>query len=182
MEEFMRPTVALAATLLMVSSPAALLMVASPAAAQEIAELKDVQVSLAQAIAAAEAAATGGRTVDAELERADGRPVYHVTVIRADGATTYVVDGVSGKVTGRRDENALTELFEYRPPPAGGEGAVPLGRAVELAEAAVQGRATEAEVERSWRGDRYEVELRRPRGEVEVELSALTGEIIEVED
>ncbi|MEW5728324.1 MAG: PepSY domain-containing protein [Pseudomonadota bacterium] len=156
--------------------------VAAPAAAQEVAELKDVRIGLSQAIAAAEQAARGGRTVDAELERADGRPVYHVTVLKAEGATTFIVDGTSGQVVDSRDENALTELLEYRPPPAGGERAVPLGLAVELAETAVQGRATEAEVERSWRGDRYEVELRRPRGEVEVEISALTGEIIEVED
>lgn len=64
--------------------------------------LRQSNISLIDAVRTAESTIVGGRTIEAELEREDGRPVYEVEMIDSvQNKRTVHVDAVSGKVTKR---------------------------------------------------------------------------------
>lgn len=61
--------------------------------------LQSANVSLVDAVRAAEASVTGGKVVEAELEREKGRTVYEVELIdSAQKKRTVYVDAATGKV------------------------------------------------------------------------------------
>ena len=62
--------------------------------------LRQSNVSLIDAVRMAESSITGGRTIEAELEREDGRPVYEVKLLDSTQNKRKVhVDAATGKVT-----------------------------------------------------------------------------------
>ena len=62
--------------------------------------LRHSNVSLIDAVRMAEASITGGKTIEAELEREEGRPVYEVKMIDSTQNKRKVhVDAATGKVT-----------------------------------------------------------------------------------
>jgi uncharacterized membrane protein YkoI len=62
--------------------------------------LRQANLSLIDAVRMAEASITGGKTIEAELEREDGRPVYEVKMIDSTQSKRKIhVDAATGKVT-----------------------------------------------------------------------------------
>lgn len=62
--------------------------------------LRQANVSLIDAVRTAENNVTGGKAVEAELERENGRPVYEVDMIdSAHKARKVHVDAATGKIT-----------------------------------------------------------------------------------
>lgn len=62
--------------------------------------LRQANVSLIDAVRMAEGNITGGRTIEAELEREDGRVVYEVEMIDSTQNKRKVhVDAATGKIT-----------------------------------------------------------------------------------
>lgn len=87
---------------------AALALTLAPAAAfaadrSDIRLLRDTKVSLTQAIAAAEKD-RGGKAIEASLDDDSFRPSYDVSVAVGDRLWDVQVDGVSGEVTGARED------------------------------------------------------------------------------
>jgi len=61
--------------------------------------LRQANVSIIDAVRTAEATVTNGRTIEAELERKDGRAVYEVKMIdSAQNKHKVYIDAVSGKL------------------------------------------------------------------------------------
>lgn len=69
----------------------------------DIRQLNETKITLTQAIAAAEKD-RGGRAIDAGLDDDSFRPAYEVTVVAGDRIWDVQVDGVSGEVTGSRED------------------------------------------------------------------------------
>lgn len=87
---------------------AALALTLAPAAAfaadrSDIRLLRDTKISLTQAIAAAEKD-RGGKAIEAGLDDDSFRPSYDVSVAVGDRLWDVQVDGVSGEVTGARED------------------------------------------------------------------------------
>lgn len=70
----------------------------------DIRQLQDTKISLTQAIAAAEKE-RGGRALDASIDDDSFRPNYEVSIVDKNNRLWDVqVDGVSGEVTGARED------------------------------------------------------------------------------
>ncbi len=71
--------------------------------ASDIRLLNETKISLIQAIEAAQSN-VGGKAIDAGLDDDSFKPAYEVTVIKDDRVFDVQVDGVTGEVTGSRED------------------------------------------------------------------------------
>lgn len=71
--------------------------------ASDVRLLKETKISLTDAIKAAEKD-RGGQAIDASLDDDSFRPAYEVSVVSGDKIWDVQVDGISGSVTGARED------------------------------------------------------------------------------
>ncbi len=132
---------------------AALLAVSGYAVADDdhhkIAAIAQTKVTPAQAIATAQKQA-GGQATEIQLEGKYGMPVYHVEVRNGQQEHDVYVDAVSGKVIGSKVET------EWKP---ARKAAVPLERALQIAQGAVPGRVMDAERDDNYGRLVYKVDI-----------------------
>ena len=165
--------VGLTSTLVMGSA----LFAASSFAKQGVPDLSKVQISLQQAISAAQQQ-NSGTVIEAELENEDGQLVYDIELQQEDGSQVELqvnplngsVSPVVGKGHGKwgdddkvdGDENISLTSLKFS-----------LGEAIAQAESKTGGQAYEAELESDDGRLTYEVELVGANGnEIEFELDA----------
>lgn len=138
--------------------------------AREIDAVMTAPVSLAQAIATAEAESQG-RTLEAGAEDEDGRILYEVETLAGGKIHEFMIDPQSGAVIDKE-----VEAVE--------EGELVAGNVVEIltamaaAEAASNGKAVEAELEMEDGQAVYEVEVASSDVLTTVLVDAMSGQVI----
>lgn len=145
---------------------------ATGARADDAEMAKAAKVSIVQAIEAAEQKGAGKAT-EAEFEDDYGGR-WEVKVLAEGGAklTTYFVDPNSGSVTGE-EEQTYEKYFTMLKPEAFQKAQVQLKEAIAAAEKAANGKAINAEVERSGEAVAYEIEVATEKGEKDVDVDAM---------
>lgn len=138
--------------------------------AREIDVVMTAPVSLAQAIATAEAESQG-RTLEAGAEDEDGRVLYEVTTLAGGKIHEFMIDPQSGAVLDREVEEAEEDDLV-----AG--NVVEIVNAMAAAEAASNGKAIEAELEMEDGQAVYEVEVASNGVLTTVLVDAMSGQVI----
>lgn len=135
------------------------------------------KTSLAQAITAAEGKGDekGGRAIDADFEKGDGKNPAHyaIKVVYPSGKLVeYGINADTAEVY--KTENQPIERYFTRLKPADFQNAkVSLKDAIGLAEQKVPGsKAYEAEVEREGKAVEYEIKVALPEREQEIKVHA----------
>ena len=142
--------------------------------AREIDAVMTAPVSLAQAIATAEAESQG-RTLEAGAEDEDGRVLYEVTTLADGKIHEFLIDPQSGAVLDREVEEAEEDDLV-----AG--NVVEIINAMAAAEAASNGKAIEAELEMEDGQAVYEVEVANGDVLTTVLVDATSGQVIALDD
>lgn len=145
----------------------------APAALADDADMaRAAKVSIVQAIDAAEQKG-GGKATEAEFEDDyGGRWEVKVLAAGGDRLTTYFVDPNSGAITGE-EEQTFEKYFTMLKPEAFAKAQVQLKDAIAAAEKAANGKAVNAEVERSGETVAYEIEVSTEQGEKDVDVDAM---------
>ena len=138
--------------------------------AREIATVMTAPVSLAQAIATAEAESQG-RTLEAGAEDEDGRVLYEVTTLAGGKIHEFMIDPQSGAVLDREVEEAEEDDLVTG-------NVVGIVNAMAAAEAASNGKAIEAELEMKDGQAVYEVEVASNDVLTTVLVDATSGQVI----
>jgi uncharacterized membrane protein YkoI len=108
-----------------------------------------VKTGLADAVAAGEKEAGGGKAVDATFDPTGPNPVYRVTVYRNNSLWEGLFDADSGKSTGKTNTIAETELEDQEKKELTGiaSAKTPLLDAIKAAEKEAGGKAIDAGIE-----------------------------------
>jgi uncharacterized membrane protein YkoI len=138
--------------------------------AREIDAVMTAPVSLAQAIATAEAESQG-RTLEAGAEDEDGRVLYEVTTLADGKIHEFMIDPQSGAVLDREVEEAEEDDLVTG-------NVVEIIDAMAAAEAASNGKAIEAELEMEDGQAVYEVEVVSNDVLTTVLVDATSGQVI----
>lgn len=140
--------------------------------------LPETKVSMEQCMFAA-LEAQPGEAVEVELELEDGAPRYDFEIVGADGRTAEVeCDAMTGKVVEVEWENDDMDVDAFLE-----RATVTPSQARKIALQRVPGRVTEMNLETSSTGQiSYEFEVMTRDGqELDVEVDAISGRVIEVE-
>lgn len=134
---------------------------------------KTAKIGLAQALTTAEAKVAGGRAIDADFEKADGKNPTHysVKVVYPDGKLVeYGINADTGELY--KSENQPIERYFTRLKTSDFQNAkVSLKEALAIAEkTAGGGKAYEAEVEREGKAVEYEISVAQDNGSKEIKV------------
>lgn len=143
-----------------------------------IEEMPQTKVSMETCLAAA-LKAQPGEVKELEMSLEDGVPHYEFEINTADGRETEVeCDAMTGKIVEVEWENENMDVDAFLT-----NAKVTPAQAREIVLARVPGKVEEVDMETTSTGVMsYEFEVITPSGdEVDVEVNALTGDIIEVE-
>lgn len=145
-------------------------------------DLRNVKVSLIEAIAAAEAEVPDGIALEGELEREDGEALYAVEMLEPDQLSEVLVDSDDASIVEIEIEDNDGDLEEAAEDAAALAGSqVTLRGAIETAEQHVDGRAVEIEISEPY----LEVAVLPPEEGTQavlVRINLSDGEIMEVGD
>lgn len=149
--------------------------------------LGKAKLTMEQAVAAALKQVPGGKAIEAELELEGDDVVFEVEVVSGDKHMEVTLDAVSGKVKeveeegkeGEKDEEDEDEQAETD----AAKAKITLSQAIAAALKEVpDGKAFEAETEREDGKLVFEIELLSGEKVMEVEVDAMTGKVLEVEE
>ena len=116
-----------------------------------------------------------GTVEEIELERKSDKVVYGVEVEKDNFDYDLYIDAYSGEIyTINHDDDHISPLNNK-------QNMISQADATTIAEKEVNGKVVEIERDEDDGFYKYEVELRTDRGEVEVEIDAVTGKVLEVE-
>lgn len=130
-------------------------------------------IGLVQAIEAAETA-TGGRTLEAEVEAEDGRVFYEIETLIDGQIHEVAIDPQTGGLLTTQIETAESDDL----PP---DGAIDIKTALAAAEVAGNGTVIEAEFEIENGQAIYDVEVAGDDGILSVTVDAASGEVMTVD-
>jgi len=113
---------------------------------------------------------------DIELEREANTALYEVDIEKDNIDYDLYIDAYSGEIysVNRDDDDDDNNFANY-------ENIISQADAIAIAEKAVNGKVVEIELDEDDGLLKYETELRTDRGEAEVDIDALTGDVLEVE-
>ena len=140
------------------------------------------KISMTQAVEIALKEVPEAKAFEAELEMEKGVPVYEIELLAGDAVKEVEINGITGKVIEVEDEDEeAEEMAEIKEALAAAK--ITLGQALDIAGREVKGGlAYEAELEMEDGKPVYEVELVADGKFKEVEIDAVTGKVLEVED
>jgi len=148
--------------------------------------LGKAKLTMEQAVAAALKEVPGGKAVEAELELESDNVVWEVEVVSGRKHMEVKLDAISGKVKEVEEEGKEGEKDEDEDEQAETDAAkakITLSQAIATALKEVPGgKAFEAETEREDGKLVFEIELLSGDKVMEVEIDAMTGKVLEVEE
>ncbi len=148
----------------------------------ELEIVRGAELSLADAVLLAEKE-VGGRVIEAELDEDDDMYFYRLDVMTDAGLTVLYLNPASGVVVGRRDPGLISGVMggDSRAR-ADGAAAGALVKALESAESRTGGHAVEGEIDRDDGRYLFEIRTIAPGIEYELEIDAVSGEILDIEE
>lgn len=112
-----------------------------------------------------------------ELERKSNKLMYEVEVEKADQDYDVYIDAYTGEIYAiDRDDDFDDDVYT-----TSNQKIISKEEAIAIAEKKVNGKAVEIDRDEDDGFIKYEIELKTSRGEAEVEIDALTGNVLEVE-
>jgi len=150
--------------------------------------LGKAKLTMEQAVAAALKEVPGGKAVEAELELESDNVVWEVEVVSGRKHMEVKLDAISGKVKeveeeGKEGEKDEDEDEDEQAETDAAKAKITLSQAIATALKEVPGgKAFEAETEREDGKLVFEIELLSGDKVMEVEIDAMTGKVLEVEE